>query len=307
MISLVTGGAGFIGRRLVERLLDDGDRVIVLDDLSSGDGDKLDGRAELVVGSILDAEALARACQGVNRVFHLAAIASVARCNEDLTASHRVNLTGFVGLLEILAQGASRPALVYASSAAVYGDNPEVPLLETAGPRPLSPYGADKLGCELHAAAAAAVYGLNSTGFRFFNVYGPGQDPSSPYSGVISRFVEKMMRGEPVVLHGDGLQTRDFVFVDDVVDALVRGSARQPDPSARVYNVCTGRETTIRQLAEMLREQIGSKAEITSGPTRPGDIRRSIGSLARGRDELGLKAPTSLDQGLKLLVEAMRA
>lgn len=307
MISLVTGGAGFIGRRLVERLLDDGDRVIVLDDLSSGDGDKLDGRAQLVVGSILETETLARACLGVDRVFHLAAIASVARCNEDLTASHQVNLTGFVRLLEVLVQGASRPSLVYASSAAVYGDNPDVPLLETAGPRPLSPYGADKLGCELHAAAAAEVYGLGSTGFRFFNVYGPGQDPSSPYSGVISRFVEKMIRGEAVVLHGDGLQTRDFVFVDDVVDALVRGSTRQPDPLARVYNVCTGRETTIRQLAQMLRERIGSTAEITSGPSRPGDIRRSIGSPARGNGELGLREPTSLDHGLKLLVEAMRA
>ena len=225
--ALVTGGAGFIGRALAARLLREGAEVTVLDDLSSGDASRLDRGARLMEGSVTDPGRVAEAMAGADAVFHLAAIASVARCNEDLAASHRVNLGGFVNVLEAAAAREQRPALVYASSAAVYGDNPETPLREDARPRPLSPYGADKLGCELHASAAATVLGLRSTGLRFFNVYGPGQDPGSPYSGVISRFHRAATLGEGVTIFGDGGQTRDFVFVDDVVEALLSAAARE--------------------------------------------------------------------------------
>ena len=300
---LVTGGAGFIGRALVERLVRGGGQVTVLDDLSSGDAARLDPGARLIEGSVTDPGAVAEAVAGADAVFHLAAIASVARCNEDLAASHRVNLGGFVNVLEAAAARKDRPALVYASSAAVYGDNPEAPLQESARPRPLSPYGADKLGCELHAAAAATVHGVRSTGLRFFNVYGPGQDPGSPYSGVISRFHRAAARGEGVTVFGDGLQTRDFVFVGDVVDALLAAAMRTAGEAAEILNVCTGRETAVLDLAGLLAGLTGRAVPVTHAPGRAGDIRRSSGDPARLRATLGLTPSTPLAAGLKILVE----
>lgn len=300
---LVTGGAGFIGRALVERLVRGGGEVTVLDDLSSGDAARLDPGARLIEASVTDPGAVAEAVSGADAVFHLAAIASVARCNEDLAASHRVNLGGFVNVLEAAAARKDRPALVYASSAAVYGDNPEAPLKESARPRPLSPYGADKLGCELHASAAATVHGVRSTGLRFFNVYGPGQDPGSPYSGVISRFHRAAARGEGVTVFGDGLQTRDFVFVGDVVDALLAAAMRTAGEAAEILNVCTGRETAVLDLAGLLAGLTGRAVPVTHAPGRAGDIRRSSGDPALLRATLGLTPSTALAAGLKILVE----
>lgn len=300
---LVTGGAGFIGRALTSRLVRGGAEVTVLDDLSSGDARRLDPAARLVEGSVTDAEQVARAVAGADAVFHLAAIASVARCNEDLSASHRVNLGGFVNILEASAGRQARPALVYASSAAVYGDNPETPLQETAQTRPLSPYGADKLGCELHAAAAATVHGVRSTGLRFFNVYGPGQDPGSPYSGVISRFHDAAARGVGLTIFGDGLQTRDFVFVEDVVDSLLAAANRAEGEPAAVLNVCTGRETSILELAASLSGLTGRPLDITHAEGRAGDIRRSAGDPANLARILGARPATPLAAGLKILVE----
>ncbi|MCA3720446.1 NAD-dependent epimerase/dehydratase family protein [Phenylobacterium sp.] len=301
--ALVTGGAGFIGRALAARLLGEGAEVTVLDDLSSGDASRLDRGACLMEGSVTDPGRVAEAMAGADAVFHLAAIASVARCNEDLAASHRVNLGGFVNVLEAAAAREQRPALVYASSAAVYGDNPETPLREDARPRPLSPYGADKLGCELHASAAATVLGLRSTGLRFFNVYGPGQDPGSPYSGVISRFHRAARLGEGVTIFGDGGQTRDFVFVDDVVEALLSAAAREKGEAAEVLNVCTGRETTVLDLAARLARLTGKTMPVAHAPARAGDIRRSSGDPARLEAILGRRPGTDLSAGLAQLVE----
>ena len=301
--ALVTGGAGFIGRALAARLLREGAEVTVLDDLSSGDASRLDRGARLMEGSVTDPGRVAEAMAGADAVFHLAAIASVARCNEDLAASHRVNLGGFVNVLEAAAAREQRPALVYASSAAIYGDNPETPLREDARPRPLSPYGADKLGCELHASAAATVLGLRSTGLRFFNVYGPGQDPGSPYSGVISRFHRAATLGEGVTIFGDGGQTRDFVFVDDVVEALLSAASRKRGEAAEVLNVCTGRETTVLDLAARLAQLTGKTMPVAHAPARPGDIRRSSGDPARLEAMLGHRPGTELSAGLAQLVE----
>ncbi|MFM8754247.1 MAG: NAD-dependent epimerase/dehydratase family protein [Phenylobacterium sp.] len=301
--ALVTGGAGFIGRALAARLLREGAEVTVLDDLSSGDASRLDRGARLMEGSVTDPGRVAEAMAGADAVFHLAAIASVARCNEDLAASHRVNLGGFVNVLEAAAAREQRPALVYASSAAVYGDNPETPLREDARPRPLSPYGADKLGCELHASAAATVLGLRSTGLRFFNVYGPGQDPGSPYSGVISRFHRAATLGEGVTIFGDGGQTRDFVFVDDVVETLLSAASRERGEAAEVLNVCTGRETTVLDLAARLARLTGKTMPVAHAPARPGDIRRSSGDPARLEAILGRRPGTDLTAGLAQLVE----
>ena len=300
---LVTGGAGFIGRALTARLVKAGARVTVLDDLSSGDASRLDPAVRLIEGSVTDLDQVTAAARDADAVFHLAAIASVAKCNADLAASHRVNLGGFVNVLEAAISQPVRPALVYASSAAVYGDNPDTPLVETAPPRPLSPYGADKLGCELHAAAAATVHGVRSTGLRFFNVYGPGQDPGSPYSGVISRFHSLTIRGEGLTIFGDGLQTRDFVFVEDVVDALIVAAGRQAGPEAEVLNVCTGQETSLLELARQLGDVSGRRVGISHAEGRAGDIRRSAGSPDRLARMLGARPATDLLTGLKRLVE----
>jgi UDP-glucose 4-epimerase len=277
--------------------------VTVLDDLSSGDASRLDPAVRLIEGSVTDPDQVTAAACDADAVFHLAAIASVAQCNADLAASHRVNLGGFINVLEATISQPVRPALVYASSAAVYGDNPATPLVETARPRPLSPYGADKLGCELHAAAAATVYGARSTGLRFFNVYGPGQDPGSPYSGVISRFHSLTLRGEGLTIFGDGLQTRDFVFVEDVVDALIAASGRQAGSEAEVLNVCTGLETSLLELARRLGDVSGRKVGISHAEGRAGDIRRSAGSPDRLARTLGARPATDLVTGLKRLVE----
>lgn len=306
MKALITGGAGFIGRRLAERLVASGVEVVVLDDLSSGDAGQLHPKAQLCVGSVLDPARVEDVLRGVDAVYHLAAVASVARCNDALVASHQVNITGLVTLLEAMARSAPRPSLVYASSAAVYGGNIATPLRETDAVEPLSPYGADKLGCELHARSAAVVYGVRSTGFRFFNVYGPGQDPSSPYSGVISRFAERALANQEIVIHGDGLQTRDFVFVDDVVEALMRGAARKAGAAAEVYNVCTGQETSVLALADTLVRLAGGVSPIRHEEGRVGDVRRSLGCPDKLRRDLDIPPTVGLQDGLKFLVEGLR-
>ena len=203
---LVTGGCGFIGSHLVEALLRRGERVRILDDLSTGRRHDVLAGAEIIVGDVADPVAVARAMDGVDGCFHLAAIASVQRCNEDWLGTHRTNLTGAITVFDA-ARTARRDApvpVVYASSAAVFGDNPETPLAETATLRPLSAYGADKLGCELHGRVAWNVHGVPTTGLQFFNVYGPRQDPSSPYSGVIAIFADRIADGRTVEILATG-------------------------------------------------------------------------------------------------------
>ncbi|MGC8476483.1 MAG: NAD-dependent epimerase/dehydratase family protein [Acetobacteraceae bacterium] len=292
---LVTGGAGFIGSHLVAALLAEGHRVRVLDDLSTGRRDNLPAAAELILGDVADPAATAAAMAGMDGCFHLAAIASVARAAEDWPGTHRVNLGGTVAVLD--AARARRVPVVYASSAAVYGDCAELPLTEAAIPSPLSAYGADKLGSELHAAVASGVFGVPTVGLRFFNVFGPRQDPASPYSGVISVFAGRLRAGMPLPLHGDGGQTRDFVFVADVVAAL-RAAMARPAGGAAVFNICTGTPTRIRDLAATLAAIAGVTLRLTEGPPRPGDIRHSLGSPAAARAALGLGPPTPLAQGL---------
>src|SRR5579862_232702 len=251
---LVTGGCGFIGSHLVDALLARGDRVRVLDDLSTGKRANIPASAELVIGDVADPSAIARAIGGVDGIFHLAAVASVQRSTEDWIGCHRTNLTGSIAVFDAARRARAKAPLpvVYASSAAVYGDNPAVPLRENATLQPLSAYGADKLGSELHGRVAAHVHGVPTTGLRFFNVYGPRQDPRSPYSGVISIFCDRLRAGRAITIFGDGSQTRDFVYVGDVVAALAAAMARlvaAPQPLGDVVNVCTGRATAVGALA----------------------------------------------------------
>lgn len=293
---LVTGGAGFIGSHLVDALVARGDEAVVLDDLSTGKRSNLPPKVGLIEADVADAGAVVKAMEGAAGCFHLAAIASVQRSNEDWLGTHRANLTGSIAVFDAARRGPV--PVVYASSAAIYGDAKDLPLKETVAARPLTAYGADKYGSELHGRVAGVVHGVPTTGMRFFNVYGPRQDPKSPYSGVISVFADRVRGSQEIGIQGDGQQTRDFIFVADVVRHLLAAMATST-VEARVFNVCTGRSTSIVELARALMTAAGRKVEIRHGPARAGDIRTSLGDPSQAVKLLGIKAETALVDGLK--------
>jgi len=298
---LVTGGAGFIGSHLVEALVAEGHAVRVLDDLSTGRADNLPSCADLVVASVTEPAAIRSAFNDIDGCFHLAAVASVARAQEAWWQSHQVNLSGTIAVFEEahrqqIARGRSIP-VIYASSAAVYGNLDQIPLSEDGRTRPLSPYGADKLGCEQHAAVAGSLFGLKTIGLRFFNVYGPRQDPRSPYSGVISIFCDRLSHNRPLDIHGDGQQVRDFVYVADVVRAL-QTAMHSANPVPQVFNICTGNGTTIRELAETIARLCGVSLQADYGAGRAGDVRVSVGNPLKASQLLGFGARVSLEDGL---------
>ena len=296
---LVTGGCGFIGSHLADSLLAKGHRVRVLDNLSTGKRENLSPQAELIVGDVADREAVEHSLKDVDGCFHLAAVASVERCNRDWLGTHRTNLTGTITILDAARKNDSRGAIpvVYASSAAVYGDQSQMPIAESALTQPLSAYGADKLGCELHARVATLVHGVPTVGMRFFNVYGPRQDPKSPYSGVISIFCDRLGRSMPITIFGDGQQVRDFVYVGDVVRALCT-AMESVSPTPLVLNVCTGIATTIVELANTIAGIWGQQPVIDFAPRRDGDIRASIGDARQALAQLGFAAQTPIAAGL---------
>jgi UDP-glucose 4-epimerase len=307
-LHLVTGGCGFIGSHLCAALIARGDGVRVLDDLSTGCRANLAPGAELVVGDVADPASVRAAMAGVDGVFHLAAIASVQRCTEDWLGTHRVNLGGTIAVLDAARAGQGRAPVpvVYASSAAVYGEVEALPIAEDAPCRPLSAYGADKLGSELHARVAGSVHGVPTMGLRFFNVFGPRQDPRSPYSGVISIFCDRFACGEGVEIYGDGGQTRDFIAVADIVAGLLAGLTAA-SAAAPVLNLCTGRATSVLELARTIAGLCGVAPAIRHGPARPGEIRHSVGSAERARAVLGLGPPRGFAEGLAEVVAWLRA
>jgi UDP-glucose 4-epimerase len=299
---LVTGGAGFIGSHLTDALLATGHQVRVLDDLSTGTRENVPPGAEFCHADVADTDAVAAAMADTSGCFHLAAVASVQRATEDWAGVHRTNLGGTIAVLDGARKHGGLP-VVYASSAAVYGDLAGAIATEYARCAPQTAYGADKLGSELHAAVAWRVHGIATMGLRFFNVYGPRQDPSSPYSGVISIFAARLAAGLPITRHGDGMQTRDFIHVSDVVThvlAAMRTLAGKP--GAHVLNVCTGRETSIAELAAILGDLTGRPPVVRPGAARPGDIGRSVGDPGRAWATLGVAAGIELRQGLQALV-----
>ena len=311
----ITGGCGFIGAHLASALIRRGDRVRIIDDLSTGRREAAPREAEVMVADIADADAVAQAVDGASGVFHLAAIASVERCNRAWRESHRTNLYGTVTVFEAARDAADKPLPVaWASSAAIYGAAETMPISEDAPKQPMSPYGADKLSGELHASAAADLFDLPSTACRFFNVFGPGQDPSSPYSGVISIFADRLAKDEPVTIFGDGGQSRDFIYVEDVVTGLLASmdrmmAAQAAGEKARFdpINFCTGHSVTVKELAETIKSLTGTEAAINFDAPRDGDIRDSLGTPERMQALLGFTAETSLEDGLSALLDANAA
>ena len=298
---LVTGGAGFIGSHTVAALLAGGVPVTVLDDFSSGKPARLPDHPDLRVlrGDIRDGAAVARAMAGASHVLHLAAQVSVTASVEDPPASASRNLTGFLNVLE----GARRLGItrvVYASSAAVYGAPAKLPLDETSAVAPLSPYGLEKSINDQYAGLYASLYGLCCLGLRYFNVYGPRQDPHSPYAGVISIFAERAAAGEPLTVHGDGSQTRDFIYVGDVARSNLAALASK---CCGVLNVATGSSVPLLQLIDTLGRCLGRVPQVRFAAPRQGDIRHSATRNDRLREWLGISQFTSLEAGLGQLVD----
>lgn len=302
---LVTGGAGFIGSHLVEQLLAAGHSVRVLDNLSTGKRENLPpGGVEFLHDDIRDRAAVDAGMAGVDAVVHLAAVASVPASVDDPVGTHATNFDGTLHLLEAARRAGARRFL-YASSAAVYGDNPNLPLTEDAALRPLTPYAADKLAGEYYLDFYHRQHGLDTTAFRFFNIYGPRQDPRSPYSGVISIFVERLAQRQPVTIYGDGRQTRDFVFVGDLARLLVRALAESAT-AGQVLNVGRGQQASLLDLLDALEQITGRAVERQHAASRLGDIRHSCADPARLRRLLGEIPATGLSTGLATLVAGLR-
>lgn len=299
---LVTGGAGFIGSHSVEALLASGARVTVLDNLSTGKPANLPEHPDLqlIVGDIRDSAAVDQAMHGITHVLHLAAQVSVPASVADPIGSSQHNIVGFLNVLD----GARRAGvrrMVYASSAAVYGAPEKLPLDESSRVAPLSPYGLEKSINDQYAAMYRALYQISSLGMRYFNVYGPRQDPKSPYAGVISRFASAIEQGDTLCVFGDGGQTRDFIFVKDVAQANLRALQSEAEG---ICNIATGHSVTLLELIDTLAQCAGRPAQVKHEPPAQGDIRHSSVTPLRMREVLAPPSMTSLADGLRALLAA---
>jgi UDP-glucose 4-epimerase len=305
---LVTGGAGFVGSHIAAALAGAGERVRVLDDLSTGHAENLEevgGDIEFVRGGLTEPEALGRALRGVEVIFHEAAIPSVPRSVEDPEATHRACVDGTFALL-VAARRAGVRRVVYAASSSAYGDQPSASKSEEMRPEPLSPYAAAKLVGEYYCQVWSRVYNFETVCLRYFNVFGPRQDPSSQYSGVISRFISALASGGRPVIYGDGEQSRDFTYVSNVVDGNLR-AAESPQAVGRVINVATGRSTTLNELLGALKRLIGrTDLEAEYSPPRLGDVRHSLADITLARELLGYEPRVSLEDGLSRTLEWWR-
>lgn len=308
---LVTGGAGFIGSHIVDALVARGDTVTVLDDLSTGKRENLahhgdlegGGAVTLVVGSVTDAAAVQAAAEGAGLIYHEAAVASVQRTVEAPMETNAVNLGGTLNVLRA-AQAVGAKRVVFAGSAAVYGDSDELPLAETVFPKPMSPYAVEKLASEQYVRVWSELFGVETVTLRYFNVFGPRQDPSSPYSGVISIFVDRLLKGTAPTIFGDGEQTRDFVYVGDVVQAnMLAGTV--PEADGGVFNVARGQTTSLNQLYAMLAEIVGGAPPVNYGEARAGDIRHSLARIDGARGVLGFEPAVPVHEGLRRLVDSV--
>lgn len=305
--ALVTGGAGFIGGHIAERLVADGWQVRVLDDFSSGRAANLaavEGRYELHRGDLSDDALLDAALPGVDVVFHEGAIASVPQSVDDPIRTHQVNLTGTLRVLE----GARRHGVrrvVFAASSAAYGNDESLPKREGQKPDLLSPYAAQKYGSEIYLRLFHELYGLETVALRYFNVYGPRQDPASDYAAVIPIFIAAALRGETLRIHGDGEQTRDFVFIEDVVRANL-AAAKAPAAAGGVFNVASGRRTSVNDLVRAIERGIGRPVDVKHEGERAGDVKHSWADIEATRAALGYEPGVELETGLERTIESFR-
>jgi len=301
---LVTGGAGFIGSHLVEHLVQGGHDVVVLDDFSTGRRENLAPLADritLIEGSVTDARACARSMEAVDYVLHQAALGSVPRSVADPVTTHAANVTGTLNVL-VAARDAGVKRLVYASSSSAYGDTTELPKREDMMPLPRSPYAVSKLGGECYCRAFHASYGLETVALRYFNVFGPRQDPRSRYAAVIAIFIAAALRGEPPTIDGDGGQTRDFTYVDNVVRANMLALTAPDEALGRVFNVGCGHRISINWLWQEIRRITGAQVEVRHGPPRGGDVRDSLASLDQTQRVLDYHPTVGLNEGLQRTV-----
>jgi nucleoside-diphosphate-sugar epimerase len=299
MLHVVTGGAGFIGSHLVEALVRRGSRVRVVDSLVTGHTrnlEHLDG-IEFLHGDLADFDVARRALDGATYVFHQAAIPSVPRSVRDPIESHRANVDATLNVL-VAARDAGVTRVVYAASSSVYGNSDTLPKHEDLPPSPLSPYALQKLIGEDYMRLFFELYGLETVAIRYFNVFGPRQDPSSPYSGVISLFITALLSGERPTIYGDGEQTRDFTYVANVVDGVLR-AAEAPDAAGRVINVATGTRISLNALLETLARILGVSADARHVEPRAGDVRDSQADIRRARALLGYEPKVGLEEGLR--------
>ncbi len=309
MKALVTGGAGFIGSHIVDRLLREGHEVVVYDNFSSGRRENiahLEGHKSVAVieGDVRDAPQLDYRMAGCQVVFHEAAIVSVPYSVEHPQETHDVNIQGTLNVLLAAKKNAVR-RVVFACSAAVYGEDPELPKKESMRPLPISPYGVEKITGEMYLQTWAKLFAVETVSLRYFNVFGPRQDPKSPYSGVISVFVSRALEGKPVTVFGDGKQSRDFVYVDNVVDANLR-AATMPGVSGLAFNVGCGQRTTLLELLAMLGRIVGRDLTPTLAAPRAGDIKDSLADIALARTMLGYAPEVGVEEGLRRLVDHVK-
>jgi nucleoside-diphosphate-sugar epimerase len=307
-VYLVTGGAGFIGSHIVRRLLEQGKKVRVLDDLSTGHKENLDEVAadvEFVEGSICDEATAQRCVQGVDTVFHLAARASVPRSVAEPLAANEVNVTGAATMLHA-AKRADVRRFVYSASSSAYGDTPVMPKRVDMTPMPLSPYAVGKLAAEHYCTVWSHVYGLETISLRYFNVFGPRQDPNGPYAAVIPAFISRMLKGERPVVYGDGEQSRDFCFVNNVVDANLLAS-EAPKLGGEVVNIACGERTTLNEILNDLNRLLGTDITAVYEPERAGDVKHSLADVSTAKEVIGYVPKVMFPEGLERSIAWYRA
>jgi len=306
---LVTGGAGFIGSTLADALLAQGDTVRILDDFSSGrrsNIESLKGKLDVIEGSVVDEATVKRAMSGVEIVFHEAAIPSVPRSVDNPQASMMANVMGTTVVLDV-ARKSGVKRVVFAASSSAYGDTPTLPKIETMTPQPKSPYAISKLSGEQLMTAFATLYGLETVSLRYFNVFGPRQDPMSQYAAVIPNFVTAALAGKKPTVFGDGEQTRDFCFVENVVRANVQAATTPKKLRGEVVNIACAERISLNQLLAMIGEEIGAKVEATYAPARAGDVRDSLASIDAARALFGFDPKIKVREGLKKTIAAFRS
>ncbi len=305
---LVTGGAGFIGSNTVEELVRRGHSVVVLDDLSSGKEENLAdirNKITFIKGSITDIDVVRKAVQEADYVLHLAARTSVPRSVKDPLETNRINIDGTLNVL-VAARDAKVRRVVFAASSSAYGETPTLPKVETMQPQPISPYGVTKFVGELYAQTFGRCYGLENVSLRYFNIFGPRQDPGSPYSGVLAKYCTAFLEGTQPVVFGDGEQTRDFTYVENAVQANLL-ACEAPNVSGRIFNIGAGGRTSLNQVLRVLAEVSGNRLEAKYDPPREGDIRDSQADISQARQWLGYEPSVLFEEGLKRTFEWYKA